>query len=161
MGATPYVSLGWTPHEVVTKDKMDAVQANMQWMLDNTPRSRYTDYKHIDYDSDIVIMGGRVLIPRNKYSHRGVGHVRFGTAFEPGYLPNISTSVCSDQKKSVFCTVRGMNNSFNPDYRGFDVEINVPDISARPKTVRGKKQKDRPDRTIWVMWQAMGIRRTS
>jgi hypothetical protein len=158
MGATPFKALDWVSHEVITTDKLDAMQANSQWLIDNTPRSRFIPDVGTAKDSGLLIIAGRCYVPRNKYWSQGHGAVTFGTTFKPGTIVHVTTGVNSNQKKRVFCVMNGLGASTFPDYRGFDCYTYVLDISDRPKTVRGKVQKDVPDQYIFVNWIATGER---
>lgn len=158
MGATQFKALDFQPNEVITRDKLDQMQDNLQWINDNTPRGRLF-HGNARYESDLVIVSGRTLISRAKYKYVGAKSQYFGPWFEPGTAVNISTGVISDQKKQVFCVVNGLGNSPHPDYRGFAIYISITTLSARPKLVKGKRQRDKPDRPIYVSWMATGLKR--
>lgn len=159
MAATPFVAISWEPHEVITKPQMDQTNANAQWILDNTPRGVYVPETGNPHDANIVIVSGRTNIPRNKYAQNAQATVKFGSTFSPNYPVHITTGVMSSQRKEVFRNVRGIDNSLSPDHRGFIAQIIVKDIATRPAKVRGKAQKDKPDRAILIAWMATGIRR--
>lgn len=157
MSATPYKAISFKQHDVVTRDKLNYMQYNMQWLLDNTPRSRHFT-ETAAYDSGLVSVAGRTYVPRNKYSHSGVTSVYFGDVFKPGTSPDITTGICADQRKSVWVQTNGLGSLDVPDHRGFNILIYVETIASRPAKVRGKKQKDKPDRPMYVFWHATGIR---
>jgi hypothetical protein len=159
VGATVFKAIDFVPHEPITRDKLDAMQANSQWIMENTPRGRFIPDSGPSVESELIIVGGRTVIPRYKYNRWAYATVHFGSSFEPGTYVHVTTGVVSQQKKRVHCITNGPVGTDFPDYRGFDIEIYVLDLSERPALVRGKAQADKPDQLIYVFWSAMGKRR--
>jgi hypothetical protein len=147
MGATPYKAISFANHDVLTKDKMDQLQFNAQWLYENTPRARFNDTSTGRIiDTGIIILSGRVYVPRSQHLNAGTVNVTFGgVGFSTTTKVSVQTSVISDQSKQIFVTLKGFGTSV-PDYRGFTATINVldtPKVTARP---------------IYLMWKAVGPR---
>ena len=146
---TPFRALSFVNHEVITRDKMDQLQADYQWINDNTPRGRlYRDGGVLDYQ--LMLVAGKSLIRRNrKRDDQKVG-VRFAKAFHPNCRPNVTTGVVADFQRQIFCTVHGPKGVNYPNYTGFEISVNI---------AADNKKQDVIKKNFYVHWSAMGYRK--
>lgn len=151
---TPYRSVGFKQHEVMTRDAMDQVEQNLQWINDNTPRGRLyrkTKTGIVIKEDLLVIIGGKTKISRNRKKSTGRATVKFGAAFDSNCNPNVSTAICADHQRTFFCVVNGPKGKNLPDATGFEISVAIQDD---PKT----KKTDVIKKDFWVHWIAVGFR---
>ena len=147
---TPFKAMAFVKNDVITKDSMDAVQANLQWLQTNTPRGRMNREGNKPTDLNTVIISGRVHIARSKKSASAVRPVRLGRAFAPHCNPNVSTGIISDSTPQVFCVVNGPGRRLIPDNTGFEIRVTLAESNNKAKWKIAKP--------IFVCWQAFGYR---
>jgi hypothetical protein len=151
---TAYRSVSFKNHETMTRDLMDQIEQNLQYVKDNTPRGRLfkkTNKGVILKDDLLVIIAGKVKIPRNRKSSSARATVKFGAAFASNCTPNVTTAICADHQRTIFCIVNGPAGQTLPDHTGFEVHCSVQDDPTTKKTDVIKKD-------FWVHWIAMGFR---
>lgn len=151
---TAYRSVSFKQHDIMTRDLMDQIQQNLQYIKDNTPRGRL--YKNTSkgislQDSLLVVIGGKTRIPRNRKSSTARATVKFGAAFASGSRPNVTTAVCADAQRTIFCVVNGPGGQAYPDHTGFEISCAVQDDPTTKKPDVFKKD-------FYVHWIAMGFR---
>lgn len=151
MSATPFRTLGWAPHEVITRDKMEQLQSNYQWIADNRVRGRFYGNGQGKKTTDIILLAGKVRIPRNLKSDTATVSVSFGAAFSSECRPVVTTGVVSDGHVAIFCTVHGLGDMNIPDSRGMEVTINIKAELL---------QNDKISKEFFVDWHALGFRST-
>jgi hypothetical protein len=78
----------------ITRDELDQMQQNLQWVYENTPRGRYVKQNETVKDEGLVIFGGNVHILGNRDRSSARAAVRFSTAFSAGCHPLVTTSLC-------------------------------------------------------------------
>lgn len=151
---TAYRSVGFKQHDTMTRDLMDQIQQNLQYIMDNTPRGRLykkTDAGIVLQDDLLVIIGGKVKLPRNRKSSTARATVKFGAAFDSGCVPNVTTAICADAQRTLFCVVNGPGGKTLPDHTGFEISCAVQDDPTTKKSEVIKKD-------FFVHWIAMGFR---
>lgn len=151
---TAYRAVSFKNHDTMTRDLMDQVQQNLQYIKDNTPRGRLykkTDRGILLQDELLVVIGGKVRMPRNRKSPSTRASVRFGAAFDPRCNPNVTISICADAQRTIFAVVNGPAGKNLPDSTGFEVLAEVQDD---PRT----KKPDAIKKDFSVHWIAMGFR---
>ena len=133
----------------ITRDELDQMQQNLQWVYENTPRGRYVRANKTVKDTSLVIFGGMAHIPGNRNKNGAYAYVRFSTAFSPSCVPLVTTSVVVDWTKKIHCVVTGPNGTNTPTSGGFDIRV---------KTDITNKKKDYLQSDLYVHWIAMGFR---
>lgn len=152
---TAYRALSFKQHDVMLRSDMDQVQQNLQWVKDNTPRGRlYHKGPHgvTTRDNLLVVICGKVKIPRNRKQSTSHAYVKFGAAFDPACNPNVTTAICADHQRNLFVVINGPKGKNIPDHTGFEVYAAIQDD---PKT----KKQDVIKKDFLVHWIAMGFRR--
>jgi len=138
----------------MTRDLMDQIQQNLQFIKDNTPRGRLfrrTSSGIVLKDNLLVVIAGKTKISRNRKSSTARATVKFGAAFDPVCSPNVTTAICADHQRTLFCQVNGPGGKNLPDHTGFEIYCSVQDDPTTKKTDVIKKD-------FFVHWIAMGFR---
>lgn len=144
---TPYKAVSFERNDIVTIDALDQLQANNQWIHDNTPRGRfYRGDTHLDVRS--VIIGGRVNVPANNKSPSARVPVKFGKAFKSECRPHVTTGIISDKRPDIFCVINGPNATDHPTDVGFDVVVLMNPVT----------NKEVIKNAFAVAWHAFGYR---
>lgn len=149
MAVTPFKAMEFKKNDVVTLDAMDQMQANYQWIMDNTPRGRFVRLSGEPQNERTVLLAGRARIKRDKKADTAVSRVRFGKAFAPSCRPHVTTGVVSDFQKRIFCVVNGPQGKNYPNANGFEVKVKIHAV---------KDKRDRIEKMFWVHWHAFGYR---
>jgi hypothetical protein len=152
---TPYRSVSFKQHDTMTRDLMDQIQQDLQYINDNTPRGRLfrgTGKGLKTQDTLLVVVCGKAKINRNRKKPDAHATVKFGAAFDPRCNPNVTTAVCADHQRNLFVVVNGPKGKNIPDSTGFEIYAVVQDDPTTKKTDVIKKD-------FWVHWMAMGFRR--
>ncbi len=145
---TPFRSVKLASGDVITISDMRQHEDNLQWLKDNTPRGMYLGAAGTDRKSNLLLVSGRVYIPRSKKESTVSRKVRFGDRFAPGCNPNVTTGVISDGTTSIYVVVNGRDNKALPDSSGFDLVASVADTGGAWKINKG----------FYINWQATGYR---
>lgn len=141
MAETAYKPISWQSLDLATTDKLQQMNANIDYLKDNTPRARL---RGVGRDTGIRILAGIAVIPRQKDSAGSQG-VKFGEFFSTGCNPIITTGIIT-QETRIHVTIRGLN-SFIPNEDGFVVHAQMDNPDAK---------KNKLDSKLYVHWQAIG-----
>jgi hypothetical protein len=148
---TPYKAVEFTKHEVVTRQTLDQMQSNLQWIKDNTPRSRVYAPNGVPTDVLTVIVSGKALIKKNKKSDTGHANVKFrGNIFDPRCRPHVTRGINAGFQRNIFCTLHGPGKTNYPDSTGFAITVNI---------AADKDKQDAIKKNFYVHWQAHGYRK--
>lgn len=157
MPQTPFKAITWTTGDPITKDKMDAMANNDIWLKENSPRAHYSKVPgDEEYESGLVLVSGRAYVPRRMYDAIGRANVYFGSAFLPTTRPQVTTGIVSDTTPNFWVILNGLPGVFLPDYRGFQLALEIETPATRPRKVRGRTQTNPLARSTYVCWQALG-----
>lgn len=151
---TTFKAVDFAKHDVITRDLLDIIQANNQWLSENTPRTRQIGDDGSVVDDLGIIVSGRVRIPRSKKNANSVQTVSFGKAFHPTCYPAVTTGVVSENQRQIFCVVNGPEGRTLPNASGFDIRINVDEDAW----VGTGKKRWKIAKEFFVYWQAAGYR---
>lgn len=151
MPATPFRTVPWAANSVVTEDKLDQLQDNNQWLLENTPRGRYFRVDGGRKNIDIILVAGKTKVIKDPKSYMGRSTVKFGKAFHPDCHPNVTTGIISDTKRKIFCIVQGLGTDLLPNATGFEIVIDTSNTLDDFNVAR----------TFFVSWHAFGYKVTS
>lgn len=151
---TAYRAVTFKQHDTITRDLMDQVQQNLQYVNDNTPRGRIysgTGSSLTTRDTLLVLVGGKTKINRNKKKATANATVKFGAAFAPTCNPSVTTGICADHQRTLFVTLVGPQGTRLPTATGFEIHAAIQDDPNTKKSEVIKKD-------FWVHWIAMGFR---
>lgn len=148
---TPYKAISFVKHEILSRDRLDQLQANYQWINDNTPRGRLFMPNRPAKNKLLVIIGGKRQINRDRKNARAKASVKFGRAFAPNCNPNVTTGIVADFQRHIFCVVNGPKGKALPDSTGFEIAVAVQDDPTTKKTEVIKKD-------FFIHWSAFGYR---
>jgi len=151
---TAYRTVSFKQHDTMTRDLMDQVQQNLQYIKDNSPRGRLfkrTAQGVVLKDTLLVVVSGKTKIPRNRKKSTARATVKFGAAFDSSCHPNVTTAICADHQRNLFCIVNGPGGKTLPNHAGFEIYCAVQDDPTTKKTEVIKKD-------FWVHWIAVGFR---
>lgn len=149
---TPFRAVNFAQHDIISRDKMDQIQADLYWVYDNTPRGRlFRPNGDILRDDLIVAIAGKKQINRNRKKSTAKASVKFGKAFAANCVPSVTTGVVADFQRNIFCVINGPKGKNLPDSTGFDISVAVQDD---PTT----KKEDVIKKDFWVHWSAFGFR---
>jgi hypothetical protein len=146
---TPYKAVSFVKHDTITRDVLDQLNFNYRWIQENTPRSRFYRDQGEPRPENGVLLAGKTKILENKQNDTARVNVSFSRAFAPTCRPAITTGVCADFQKKIFCVVSGPGGSNYPTASGFRVVVNVAADHA---------DQDHIKKTFWVHWSAFGYR---
>lgn len=149
MAATPYRAVSFEQDDILDEDSLDQLQANYQWIKDNTPRGRFFAASGRPSDTNILMVGGKTRIKHNRKSDSGKSVVRFGNAFASTSLPHVTTAIIATFQRKIHCTLGGIGKATYPNASGFEVYINIDAEKAK---------HDKMDKDVWVSWIAVGQR---
>lgn len=153
---TPYRAIKFDQYDTITRDDVNQLGANLQWIHDNTPRGRM--YRTVDdapYAQEIrtVLLCGSVWVGKSKKEATVKRTVSFGKAFDPQCHPNVTTGIVSQGAGNVFCVVSGPNKKPLPDSTGCEIKVTAPDADGKIKKKNWEIAKP-----ILIHWQAFGYR---
>jgi hypothetical protein len=151
---TAYRALSFKQHDTITRDQLDQVQQNLQWVKDNTPRGRFfrqTTKGPVAKDNLLVVIGGKAKISKNHKGSSSRATVKFGKAFASNCNPNVTTGICADAQRTLFCVLNGPGGVNLPNHTGFEIFCAIQDNPVTKKSEFIKKD-------FWVHWIAMGFR---
>lgn len=148
MPVTPFKAMKFKKNDVITKDDMDQMNSNLQYLEDMTPHARFYKGDGTPMDIRSTIIGGRTRIRKNKKSDDARVRVSFpaGT-FDADCHPHVTTGIIAEHQTKIFCVVNGPGVAY-PNANGFDIQINI---------AAGKKH-DKIVKEFWVAWHAFGYR---
>lgn len=147
MAATPFRIVNWSPNELLGQDKLDQMNANMQWLYDNSMRGYYTLPGGTRRVEGLRIAAGRVLITARKTDDASA-NVNFNNLFTSGCQPIVTTGIVANfGQPRIFCVINGLGTDIQPDNRGFQVYVNI---------AADLKKNDTIKKSFYVNWQALG-----
>lgn len=123
---------------------MSQMSANMDWLMENTPRAHYRAHG-VNKKDQIKIAAGLALITARKQPY-ATRRVAFGNFFSNNSRPIVTTGIVSAKQRNIFVTHDGIGQ-LHPDHTGFDVHVNI---------YADKKANRRIARNFYVSWHAIG-----
>lgn len=147
MTAKPYRAINFTAEDLIGDDKMEQLANNIQWLYENTARTTYMLPSGLHRTENIRLAAGRGIINANTKSDGARIAVNFGNLFSQGCDPLVTTGINSSFQTRVFCVINGLGTRISPDYRGFNIYVNIAAES---------KKNDRIKKGFYVNWMAMG-----
>ena len=149
---TPFRAMTFVKNDVITTDKMDQLDSNHQWLLENTPRSKVFvgNGTATNLLTKGMVVGGKVAIKKNLKEQTAKVRVNLGSAFDPKCQPHVTTGIVSDFQRKIFCVINGPGGKDLPNASGFEVVINI---------AADAKKHDKIEKGFYVCWSAFGWRR--
>jgi hypothetical protein len=136
--------MSFTKNDNVTRDVVNQLQSNYQWINDNAPRGRFYGDERIIPDVKSVIACGRVVLHKNKNQDNAQASVQFGKAFAADCRPHVTTGIISTSRKDVFVIIGGPGGFLAPTASGFTLKLVVLE-----------ENRD-TDKDFWIAWHAYG-----
>lgn len=143
MAATPYRPISWTDQSL-TKEKLQQMANNGQWLFENSPRMRYNYQGSVIKDSGLKVIAGKTAYASTGRDWVDVP-VYFGSFFSAACKPIVTATVESANRIDV--KING-HDGVEIDYRGFRGHIWIDVI---PGWVAS------PVPNGWLHWQAVGF----
>lgn len=142
---TPYRAVSFSQHDPITKEEMDQLNANYQWIHDNTPVGLFYKRDSKPVQEMLVIVAGRALIKKHPKMDHAKVKVNLRKAFAPDCRPAVTTGLVTNSVKT-FCTVHGPKGANYPTATGFEISVE--------KSYNGRDDKIK--KPFYVHWMAMG-----
>lgn len=144
MSSTPFKVISWAPLDPITKDKLDAMVSNDNWLRDNMTVARYSA-SGLNRTTGIRIFSGMASVKSSKSASRTV-NVNFGSYFSQSCNPIVTTGIVSKSQRQIFVTIDGPGSKPTPTRDGFQIHVMIGS--------NNKKKKIKRD--FYVAWQALG-----
>lgn len=129
MATTPYKPTSWSIGEAVSRDKLNQMTSNDQYIFENQPNAFYNAHG-IKKTSAIKIMAGYIWVGSGKSSHYE-RDVYFGNFFSVGCKPVITTAQVIQTQSRIHCVIRGLPGQYWPDHRGFRAVIDSDELNQK------------------------------
>ena len=127
MAALPYKSVSWGV-EPISKDKLNQMANNDQWLFENTPRMMY-NARGVKKTSGVKILAGIALAPASKTTVTSVA-VYFGSFFSQGCTPVVvATPVHASGRTRMHTIVKGIGTGY-PDHRGVTLVVTADEYNS-------------------------------
>lgn len=144
MAQTPFKVISWSPVELVSTSKLDAMVSNDNWLRDNMTRGLYTGHG-VSRKEGVKLASGLALITARRDDHAS-RRVDFNGYFLAACRPVVTHGLVSGGQRKVWVSVDGIGK-MHPDSRGFQVHV----------VVYANNKKDRKiKRNMYVSWHAVG-----
>lgn len=144
MATTPFKVVSWSPNELISDDKLDAMVSNDNWLRDNMAQGYYVGHS-VRRKEGVKIMSGLKLITARRRA-AAVVRVDFNNFFLSICKPIVTTGIISGNQRSIWCTIDGLGK-LHPDNRGFNIHVRV----------HAENKKDRRIKpNFYVAWHAVG-----
>lgn len=130
MVATPYKNVSWSTADTASKEKLNQMTNNDQWLFENMPKAIYS-VGSIKRQAGVKILSGKgVYAPQT--TDWAIVEVGFGNVFSPGCQPVVVCTVASYWSHRKYATICGFDGTEIIDHRGFKAVI-----GSYEGTVRG------------------------
>lgn len=144
MAATPYRPVSWTDQNL-SKEKLQQMANNEQWLFENNPKIRYNYSGAIIRDNGLKIIAGK-----SPFGTSGLDSidtwVYFGNFFSAACKPIVTAVVeTGGFWLRKFITIRGIGGEI--DYRGFLAHL----------TTHENVVDNRVEASGWIHWTAVGF----
>lgn len=144
MASTVFKVVSWSPNDPITDDKLGAMIDNDTYLRDNMVRARY-NANGVIKTTGVKIASGLALISSGK-SAQFTRNVTFGSYFQTGCRPIITTGTVAGSQRQIWVTVDGPGSLLLPTRDGFQVHVFVNSASKTKKIARN----------FYVAWHALG-----
>lgn len=129
MATTPYKPTSWSVGEQITREKLNQMCANEQWIFENQPNVMF-DAHGIKKNSGIKMYSGLISFGSNSTTHQEK-QVYFGNFFAVGCKPIVLLTPIMQTQSRIMCMVRGLPGEYWPDHRGFTVVMDTAEINPK------------------------------
>lgn len=143
LAESQYKPVIWNQNDLAAPEKLAQGESNVDWVKDNTPRTRYRAFS-VDRAQGIRILSGVAMIPAQTDSTGSV-NVSFGSFFTPDCQPVITHGIVSEKRK-LHVTITGLGQ-FIPDDRGFNIFAQMNNSDPKRNIL---------DSRTYVPWTAVG-----
>lgn len=129
MATTPYKPTSWALGEQISKEKLNQMTSNDQYLFENQPNAFYNAHG-IKKTTGLKIMAGMVFIKSGKGKHY-TAECYFGNFFSVGCMPVIVTGQTIQKQSRIHCITRGVQGSYWPDHRGFTAVVDSDELTTK------------------------------
>lgn len=129
MATTPYKPTSWSSGEQITREKLNQMCANEQWIFENQPNAFYNAHG-IKKTSGLKIMAGYTSFGSNKARHIEKD-VLFGNFFSVGCKPIVVLEPVILKQSRIHTAIRGISSEKYPDHRGFRCVLDADELSSK------------------------------
>lgn len=136
--------VSWSPIDIITDEKLDAMVSNDNWLKDNMPSAQYNAYG-LKRTTGVKFLSGIARIAASKSNVNSVS-VDFGGIFTASCRPIVTTGINSTSQRMVYVTFDGPGSEAHASSRGFQLTAYVDSVSKVKKITRN----------IYVNWIAIG-----
>lgn len=145
MSATGYKPLSWNQGDNITKEKLNQMANNDQWLFDNIPRADYQALG-VHKNEGIRIAAGVALIKASTKPW-GFTDVHLSNFFSSGSTPIVTTggAVTTHIRRAII-SVNGFGRT-HPDNRGFRIWVSLDQRPWEPNRIFSP---------FYVPWHAIG-----
>lgn len=145
MASTPFRHVSWG-EEAVSKDKLEQMSSNDEYLLDNMTRASFKNMG-ARKNTGIKILAGTAYIAPNKKGSR-TETVYFGDYFSFGCRPVVVTQVSGAPVQRIATAIKGIGHIDNPDHRGFVIYAWAANRDAKNAKIK---------HGIRIHWHAIGF----
>lgn len=143
MASTAFKVVSWSPLDPITKDKLDAMVSNDNFLKDNMISGQYSRGS-INRRTGLRVLTGIMPVPSHPKSGSYDKVVNLGTFFSQNCMPMITTGIYSQHHRKVFVTIDGPGNVKYPTSSSFAMHVRVEGAKA------GAKINRKPFDIVWV-----------
>ena len=138
-----YKAVAWNQNSDITLESMRQLSSNIEYVHENTVKSRiaYSDGQKLE--TGVRILGGRAVIPRGKVTSTKI-KVGFGGFFSPGSSPICTLTIASTYERYFHQSIQGFSG-IAPDHNGMYI------------IWTGAKGNNQIERAMWANYICMGI----
>lgn len=129
MATTPYKPTSWSVGEQITREKLNQMCSNEQWIFEKQPTITY-DAHGIVRNSGIKMYTGFLGFTASNGVHQE-RTVDFGTYFSVGCKPIVLLTPIMATQSRIMTMVRGLPGEYWPDHRGFTIVIDSAEIDQK------------------------------
>lgn len=134
MASTPFKVISWSPEQPITKDKLDAMVSNDNWLRDNMIRARYATIGD-SRETGVRMLSGLATVRSSKSASRTV-NVNFGSFFSQSCKPVVTTGIVSKTQRQIFVTIDGPGSKPMPTRDGFQIHVMIGSNNKKKKIKR-------------------------
>lgn len=143
-----YKNVSWSTSETLTKEKLNQMAANDEWLFQNMPKAVY-NAAGVKRAAGLKIMAGSSPYPAANADYARVV-TNFGNYFSAGCKPVVVATVASGFSDRKYVMVQSLDGHEQIDHRGF-----VSWVSSYYWLVDGGKERS-ITRVGLVNWIAIG-----
>lgn len=124
MANNKFVSVNWSPGQLVDEETLDQLNANQQYLRDQSVDGKIQFLTGSVIDTGVKVLAGNTYIAPNGGKVNG-GAIGFTNMFTPGSEVIVTATLASQAGTRYLLTINGLGGGWQPDYRGFSVRLTI------------------------------------